>query len=183
MKTKLLTIITAAFALASPVDCRAATVDFFLHLEGIDGESTDAMHPGTIEVFSFNFGCENPPPASVPNPTGSVKFTGLEVSASVSKASPKLFLACATGVHIRKAVLFVRKAGTTQDYIQITMEDVLVSSWSTSASDGSGIPAASGGDKPTESLSINFTKIEYKYIPYDSHSEAVVGVVDLTPPQ
>jgi len=29
----------------------------------------------------------------------------------------------------------------------------------------SGYSVSSGGDKPTESISLNFTKIEYQYIP------------------
>lgn len=45
--------------------------------------------------------------------------------------------ASATGQHIKKAVLFVRKQGTDQqDYYQVTLSDLLVSSFSTT-SDGS----------------------------------------------
>jgi type VI secretion system secreted protein Hcp len=46
----------------------------------------------------------------------------------------------------------VRKAD--KPYLTITLSDVLVSSYQ----EGNG-----GGGKPTESISLNFTKIEFKY--------------------
>ena len=36
----------------------------------------------------------------------------------------------------------------------------------------SGYSLSSGGDRPSESISINFTKIEYKHIPYDDKNKA-----------
>jgi type VI secretion system secreted protein Hcp len=62
-----------------------------------------------------------------------------------------------TGKVIKKAVLYGRKAGDDkrQDYLTVTLEEVMVSSWQTSASDGSGIPMLSA--------SFSFSKIEYKY--------------------
>ena len=73
------------------------------------------------------------------------------------KASPKLFLACCTGEHIPSATLTVRKAGTTQqDYLVLTLSDIIVSSTQNGGS-------ASSGDIPTETVSLNFTKIEIQY--------------------
>ena len=58
---------------------------------------------------------------------------------------------------IKKAVLYGRKAGDDkrQDYLTVTLEEVMVSGWSTSASDGSGIPMLA--------VNFSFSKIEYKY--------------------
>ena len=36
----------------------------------------------------------------------------------------------------------------------------------------SGYSVSSGGDRPSESLSFNFTKIEMKFIPYDNEHNA-----------
>ncbi len=33
-----------------------AVVDFFIKIDGIDGESQDSMHKGEIEVLSFSWG-------------------------------------------------------------------------------------------------------------------------------
>jgi len=77
----------------------------------------------------------------------------------VNKASPKLFLVCATGEHIKKAVLTCRKAGKEQqEFYLVKMEDLLVSSYQTGGS--------SHGDViPTDQISLNFAKIEFEYKP------------------
>jgi type VI secretion system secreted protein Hcp len=78
---------------------------------------------------------------------------------STNKASPLLFLACATGQHIKKAILYARKAGgEQQDYMKWTFSDVLCSSWQESGS-------AHGESLPIESISLNFAKIEVEYKP------------------
>ena len=75
------------------------------------------------------------------------------MSKAYSPSSVKLMQACATGKHFPKATLTVRKAGGgQQEYMTYELENVLVSGYSIS----------SGGDRPMESLSLNFTKIEYK---------------------
>ena len=48
-------------------------------------------------------------------------------------------------------------ADQIDNYLQLVLTDCLVSSYSVS----------SGGENPSESFSLNFTKIEMKYIPYD----------------
>jgi type VI secretion system secreted protein Hcp len=74
----------------------------------------------------------------------------------VNKASPRLMLACATGDHIKKAVLTCRKAGKEQqEYLKITLSDLLVSSYQT----GHG----GGGVTPTEQFSLNFARVEIEY--------------------
>ena len=139
----------------------AASVDYFLKIEGIDGESTDSMHPGAIEVDSFSWGVSNMGTGGHGGGGGSGKasFQDIHFTSKVSKASPKLMLATATGEHIRQAVLFVRKAGTNQqDYYVVKFEDVLVSSYQSSG-------GGSSGDTPTDQFSLNFTKIEFEYKP------------------
>jgi len=75
---------------------------------------------------------------------------------SVNKSSPKLFLACANGEHIKSAVLVCRKAGKEQqEFLKWTFSDLLVSSYQTGGSSGEVIPV--------DSISLNFTKIEFSY--------------------
>jgi type VI secretion system secreted protein Hcp len=79
----------------------------------------------------------------------------------IDKATPKLILACATGQHIPKAAMAMRKAGGDQkEYLKITLEDVMVSSYSTSG--------AGGGESPTESISLAFGKITFEYFEQDN---------------
>ena len=75
-----------------------------------------------------------------------------------NKSSPKLFLTCATGEHIKKAVLTCTKAGKDQqDYLKWTFTDVLVSSYTTNGSREDVIPM--------DQFAFNFTKIEVEYKP------------------
>lgn len=134
-------------------------VDYFLKLDGVDGESHDHKHKGEIDLQSWSFGATNSGSFSMGGGggAGKVSMQDFHFVMNSSKASPKLMLACATGEHIKKAVLICRKAGTEQqEYLKVTMSDVLVSSYQTGG-------AAHGGDTSTDQISLNFAKIEVEY--------------------
>jgi type VI secretion system secreted protein Hcp len=136
-----------------------ASVDFFLKIEGVDGESTDAKHKGSIDLESWSWGQSQSGTHSSGGGGGAGKVSMQDFHAvmKVNKASPKLALACATGDHIKKAVLTCRKAGKDQqEYYKIVLSDLLVSSYQTG---GNG----HGGIVPTDQFSLNFTKIEFEY--------------------
>ena len=87
--------------------------DAFLKIDGIDGESTDKFHPGEIEISSFSWGVTQTGSIGSGGGGGAGKasFQDLHFSSSISKASPNLMIACATGEHIKEATLTVRKGG------------------------------------------------------------------------
>jgi type VI secretion system secreted protein Hcp len=92
---------------------------------------------------------------------GKVQMQDFHFTMKANKATPKLMLACATGQHIKKAILTTRKAGgDQQDYFVVTMADLLVSGYQTGGSRGDVIP--------TDSVSLNFSKIEFEYKPQDN---------------
>jgi type VI secretion system secreted protein Hcp len=134
-----------------------AAFDYFLKIDGIQGESTDAKHKDEIEVLSWSWGetQERAPSPSGGGGTGKVAMTDLHVSASISKASPQLLLACASGKHIKSAVLTGRKAGKAQaEFLTFSLSDVLVSGYQT---------GGSVAEAPLDSISLNFSKIEVSY--------------------
>ena len=136
-----------------------AAVDFFLKLEGVEGESHDAKHKNEIDVQSWSFGAANGGTfgGMGGGGAGKVSMQDFHFVMANQKASPKLFLACATGEHIKKATLTCRKAGKEQqEFLKITMTDLLVSSFQTG---GSG----HGDIVPTDQISLNFAKIEFEY--------------------
>jgi type VI secretion system secreted protein Hcp len=138
-----------------------ATTDFLLEIEGIKGESADHKHAGTIEVESFSWGESNQGSmaAGGGGGAGKVVFQDLHLTSRVNKASPLLAKACASGQHIKKAILFVRKSGgDQQDYYKLTLEDILVSSYQSGGSSGANA-------LPTDQYSLNFAKIEFAYAP------------------
>ena len=135
-----------------------AAVDYFLKIDGIDGESQDQTHKGDIEIESFSWGQTNSGTASKGGGMGAGRVTmhDFEFMMGVNKASPKLFLKCASGEHIPKAVLVCRKAGKEQqEYLKYTFSDLLVSSYQTGGSAGNVVPL--------DQISLNFTKVEMEY--------------------
>lgn len=136
-----------------------AAVDYFLKLKGIDGESTDHKHKNEIDVESFSWGETNSGTHAGGGGGGAGKVTmqDFHFVMKISKASPKLMLACATGEHIPDGTLVCRKAGTDQqEFLTIKMTDLLVSSYQTG---GSG----HGDIVPTDQVSLNYSKIEFEY--------------------
>ena len=138
--------------------------DFLLELsDNIKGESEDHKHKETIEIESFSWGATNSGTMATGGGggAGKVQFQDFHFTTKVNKASPLLLKACATGQHIKKAVLFVRKqGGDQQDYYVVTMDDALVSSYQSG-----GVNSTGGTDLPTDQFALNFAKIEFKYKP------------------
>ena len=135
--------------------------DYLLEIDGIKGESNDDKHKGTIEIDSFSWGETNTGAhaSGSGGGAGKVSFQDIHFTTGVNKSSPLLALACATGQHIKKATLFVRKqGGEQQDYYTLTMEDLLVSSYQSGGS-------SHGSSIPTDQFSLNFTKIKFEYKP------------------
>ncbi|HEV7804405.1 MAG TPA: type VI secretion system tube protein Hcp [Solirubrobacteraceae bacterium] len=147
--------------LGAPSPQPAAASDYLLELDGIKGESSDKKHKDTIEISSFSWGVSQTGAHSSGGGGGAGKaaFQDLHFSTRVSKASPLLFKRAATGEHIKKATLFVRKAGGSQEeYMTIKLTDVLVSSYEVG-------PDEAFGSIPTDQVSLDFSKIEYDYRP------------------
>lgn len=135
-------------------------VDYFLKIDGIEGESGDKKHKNEIHLESFSWGeaQSGSNSAGGGGGAGKVVMQDFHFTMHVNKASPKLFLACATGDHIKKAVLVCRKAGKEQqEYMTWTFSDLLVASYQTGGSSGSEIPI--------DQVALNFTKIEVEYKP------------------
>jgi type VI secretion system secreted protein Hcp len=136
-----------------------AAVDFFLKIDGIEGESQDAKHKGEIDLESWSWSQSNTGSADARGGMGAgkVAMQDFHFTMKVNKATPKLMLACASGEHIKSAVLTARKAGKEQqEYLKVTMSDLLVSSYQ-----GGG--SANGSVQPSDQISLNFSKIEYEY--------------------
>jgi type VI secretion system secreted protein Hcp len=150
-----LTFLTAPSELTSVPTASAASVDYFLKIDGIDGESTADGHKGEIELESWSWGESNP---STVGPGGSSSgravASPLTITKSMDKATPKLMFACASGTHFPEAVLYARDPKGT-DRMKLTLQQVSCSSFSSS---GGGQPL------PMEEISMNFGKIKVEYI-------------------
>jgi len=136
-----------------------ALVDYFLKIDGVEGESQDSKHKNEIEIESFSWGETQTGTASHGGGMGAgkVQMQDFNFTMRVNKASPKLFLACARGDHVKSAILTCRKAGKDQqEYLKVTFTDILVSAFQTGGSAGADV-------LPMDQISLNFTKVEFEY--------------------
>ena len=150
-------------------------VDMFLKLGDIKGESKDDKHKGEIDVLAWSWGMSQSGTMHMGTGGGAGKVSVQDLSFTKysDKASPPIMAACTKGSHIDKAVLTVRKAGgdTPLEYYKITLEGVLISSFSTG---GSG-----GEERFTEHVSLNFEKFHVEYQPQNAKGAKEGGVVEV----
>ena len=140
--------------------------DIFAKIGDIKGESQDDKHKDEIDVMSYSWGVTQAGTiVGGGGGEGKAQFSDFSFTTTTSKASPALFLACASGTHIKDATIAVRKAGgkTPEDYLILKMTDVLISSYQTGGS--------SGQDRPTESISMAFAKVEFSYRPQNDKGQ------------
>lgn len=147
--------------------------DYFLKIDGIDGESQDTKHPNEIRIENFTTNVVNRGRHG-DYKVGKPFHDDVRFSAFVDQSYPKLKQACAIGDHIPKAVLTCRKAGKNQqEYLRITWSDLLI----TSCKLDTGLEAL-----PHVEFTISFAKkqIEYKEQKQDgSLGGAITAFVDL----
>ena len=129
----------------------------------IKGDSKVEKHEGWITLDSLQFGVGRSISMSgggadreVSNPS----FSEITFSKSTDMSSADLFYQAVQGKALGDAEIhFIQTGGTdsTQPYLMVTLVDAVVSGYS----------ASSGGDRPSESVSLNFTKITFQYDAFD----------------
>lgn len=103
--------------------------DFFLKLEGIDGQSNDKSHAKWIEVLAFSHGStQNVTLARGADVAGRGQFLPFSFTHLVDKATPKLQQFCMNGQKIAKVEFHVCRAiaGSQVPVYEIKMENVKV---------------------------------------------------------
>ena len=148
-----------------------AQVDYFLKLDGVEGESAVDKFQGQIDVESWSWGESNHGTSGYGGGggAGKVSMQDFHFVMRMSKATPKLMEMCATGKHIAAGLLTCRKAGGTQvDFLKIKFTDLLVTSYQTGGS-------SHGEIVPTDQVSLNFSKIELSYFIQKADGSSVLG--------
>ncbi len=148
-----------------------AQVDYFLKIDGIAGESTDDKHKGEIELASFSWGETQQAAAAGRGGAGAgkVAMPDFHFVMRVNKASPLLMLACASGQHLKSAVLTARKAGKgALEFLVYKLSDLLVSSYQTAPSPEDAYPL--------DQVSFKFGQIQVEYRPQDATGKPAASV-------
>mgnify|MGYP003572611536 FL=1 len=127
--------------------------------KAINGESEVAGHENWINVSSFQIGVGrsiSTVGGGGDRETSNPSFSEVTLARSTDKASQDLMIQACGGVSLGNATIdFLQTGGTAkgQIYLQYVLEDCIVSSYSVS----------SGGERPSESLSLNYTKLKMTY--------------------
>lgn len=126
----------------------------------IKGDVTEDGHKGWIEVNSFQWGVgrgiSSPTGASADRESSAPSVSEITLSKPSDSASPKLLNEALQGEGKTVLIDFCKTdKGKLEVYTTYTLTNCMISGYSVS----------SGGDRPSESLSLNFTKVEYKNTP------------------
>lgn len=134
------------------------TMDMFLHLNGIKGETKDSKEKDGIDILSWSWGISNSGTFHTGSGGGSGKasFRDISLVKYIDKSTAALMIAAATGKHIPDGKIIVRKAGDSpQNYLIITMKKILVTAIDTG---GTG-----SQNRLTENISLNFAEVKVEY--------------------
>lgn len=162
--------VTLAVATAGTLTSAFAASDIFAKIGDIKGESIDSKHKAEIDILSWSWGLTGPTrnsPGVPQRPVGPAQAACAQeifLTKNVDAASPLLMANAALGTTLKDATLALRKADSSQeDYLVITLKDVLVSSVSSGAS-------RAGGDA-IETVSLVFSSANVKFRPQDSEGK------------
>lgn len=128
----------------------------YMKYDGIDGDVTAQGHERWMEVYSFSWGVNRALGFSGGGGGGTLRFSALNTFKPTGKGSPTLMLACCQGRLLPAVQMELTRMdgqGQEQVFQKVRLENVIISSYQSSG-DG-------GGSIPSESVSLNFTKITY----------------------
>jgi type VI secretion system secreted protein Hcp len=175
MKTPLKSLLCTAVLSTVLVAAADASPRLFLKIntnqtDSIQGESVAAHHVGEIDVLSFEEKIVQPSTttfsASGRASAAGAQFTPLVITKELDMSSPALMIACTLGTVFPKATLTISmplESGLV-DFFTLELTNLVVSSYDV----GGG---SSGGDRPTESLSLNFSQIKWTYRPVNADGQ------------
>ena len=130
------------------------------------GESLLNGYKGDIELMSFSWGVSNPIQASSSNTGRSVgrpNFAEMTVTKKMDATSPLFAFSCAAAEDLGEVKVVILRQDTAKGadvntnlaYMTYTFKDTLVSS----------VSVGGGGDIPVETLSLNYSQVEWHYEP------------------
>lgn len=154
----------------------AGTLEIFLKLDGIEGESTVRGHERETVVLSYDQGIDLAvirDGGGGGSHAGRATFSPVRFRKPVDVGSVPLLLACASGSHIRNAAFAFRKpAPAAMDFYLVTLEDVIVTCVAERAGTGAQYPLSfegmqSGAEAAglVEEVSLDYNIIRWEYRP------------------
>ncbi|HJZ70591.1 MAG TPA: type VI secretion system tube protein Hcp [Vicinamibacterales bacterium] len=131
----------------------------FLDIPDIKGQSTIKGFEDKIEVLSASHGVAmqiTASPSATERTSGKPNHQDLTVSKYVDLSTCPMIAACNAGTNLKTVTMTIGRndSGTILPYLVFTMDNTIVSSVSVSSG---------GGDRPTETVTLNYSKIKWDY--------------------
>jgi len=121
----------------------------------VKGDATAANWEGWVELNSFQFGVgrgiSSPTGGSADRESSAPSVSEITITKDQDSSTGPLLTAALQGEGVTVIIDFVKtSSGQLLKYMEYTLTNTIISGWSTS----------SGGDRPSESISLNFTKVQ-----------------------
>jgi type VI secretion system secreted protein Hcp len=147
----------------------------FMQMQGIEGESTDKGHQKWIMVESLSesiLRSISDGARDMERVRGRTKCQDLVVVRQLDSSSAKLKESCAKGTFFPQVeVHFCTTVHNAQEpYLKYTLHDVIVTSYSFHCN-------AASQPRPSESVTLGYTKVEWEYIKIDHKTGKKQGTV------
>ena len=134
------------------------TIQMFLQLDGIEGESTDAHHRGEIDLTGWTWGLTDPASGGASGGAGPAKLAirDIAIQKPMDLASPLLIAFAAEGRRIASGTITNRRA-SGGEFLVVRLSDIAVTSV--------GETATHEANHVVETVTLAFGKIELDYRP------------------
>lgn len=136
-------------------------VDAYLYIDGIKGESADAIHADWIEIVSLSLGVKQPKSATASTAGGHTaercEHKGIALSKLTDLASPILMQMCSAGRTFSKARIDVMRAdgsGKPIKYYDLELTNVIIASIDQIMHPGHGM---------CENLTLKYARVRWRY--------------------
>ncbi|MCQ3025361.1 type VI secretion system tube protein Hcp [Pseudomonas tremae] len=108
------------------------SIDAFLWIDAISGESTDSDCKNWIEISTFCLSAAQSVSRTASSAGGAtvgrVYLSDFSVVKTIDTSTPKIFEVCCAGQHIKQMKLCVRRAGgEKQKYLEYVFDEVIIS--------------------------------------------------------
>ncbi len=128
----------------------------YMNYNNIKGDVTETGHPSWIELSSFQWGMgrgiSSTVGSSADRESSAPSVSEVVVSKDNDVATGKLMQEAFSGHGQTVKIDFTRTSKDKQEiYLSLTLTDTMISGYSHTSS----------GDRPTETLSLNFTKVQF----------------------
>ena len=141
------------------IELPGSDTELFLKLDGINGESEDHVHEDAMDVVAWRWGAATTGDMHVARGGGAGRpaFRNITVTKFIDAATPVLWQHLATGRHIPRGELILRRAGGDPvEFLKIELENILVSGLDT---------GGAAGKQPGELVTLNFARWNVIYTP------------------